>query len=205
VQIGDPIMTLVRTGVVRFRGTMPERHAHRLALGEDVSIRIEGVSQPRIAKVTRISPSVEEMSRSLAFEVLIDNRDGSLRTGLFGEAEVVVDPAAQSLIIPRSAILEFAGAEKVWKLIDGMAKEQVVRTARHGERGVEVIDGLAAGDVILADALQGRVARIEPIYQQPVVGAGVREASESATGEESEPATEQILPTSTQRSHSVAR
>ena len=75
------------------------------------------------------------MSRSLAFEVLVDNRDGQLRTGLFGEAEVVVDPAAQSLVIPRAAILEFAGAEKVWKIIDGMAKEQIVRTARHSDRG----------------------------------------------------------------------
>src|SRR5207247_7367478 len=30
VQLGDPIATLVRTGVVRSRGTMPQRSAHRL-------------------------------------------------------------------------------------------------------------------------------------------------------------------------------
>src|SRR5439155_12822277 len=101
---------------------------------------------------------------------------GELRTGSFGEAEVIVDSTAQSLVIPRSAILEFAGAEKVWKIIDGMAKEQVVRTARHSDRGVEIIDGLKPGDLILTDAVQGRVARIEPILQQPTaVSAGSAE------------------------------
>src|SRR5205823_6280131 len=185
----------VRTGTVRFRGTMPERHAHRLRMGQEVVLKIEGFDGSRTARITRISPAVEEMSRSLAFEVLVENRNGELRAGMFGEAEVIVDPAAQSLVIPRAAILEFAGAEKVWKLIDGMAKEQVVRTARHSDRGVEIIEGLKPGDLILADAVQGRVARIEPIFQQPsATSAGSAEPAEAAGGEELGSAPEQITP-----------
>src|SRR5262245_61037691 len=61
VQLGDPIATLVRTSVVRFHGTIPERHAHRLALGQKVKLKIEGLPQPREVKVTRISPTVEGM------------------------------------------------------------------------------------------------------------------------------------------------
>ena len=45
VQVGDPIATLVRTSVVRFRGTVPERYAHQLALGQEVQLDIEGVSR----------------------------------------------------------------------------------------------------------------------------------------------------------------
>jgi len=206
VQIGDPLYTLVRTGTVRFRGTMPERHAHRMAMGQHVVLKLEGVNESRIARITRISPAVEEMSRSLAFEAVVDNQTGELRAGMFGEAEVVVDPAAQSIIIPHSAILEFAGAEKVWKIIDGTSKEQVVRTARHGDRGVEIIDGLKPGDLILADAVQGRVARIEPIFQQPpVVNAGSAEPAELIGGEETDAASELITPASSRRGHGVSR
>jgi len=183
VQLGDPIVTLVRTGVVRFHGTIPERHAHRLALGEEIKLKIEGVPQQRTAKVTRISPSVDEMSRSLAFEAVVPNQDGSLRTGLFAEGEVVVDAAAQSLVIPTSAIMEFAGAEKVWKLVDGVAKEQVVQTARHGERGIEIVGGLKAGDTILTRAMEGRVARIDPIYEAPLSPSETT-TTEVAAGEE---------------------
>src|SRR5439155_25185964 len=131
---------------------------------------------------------------------------GELRTGSFGEAEVIVDSTAQSLVIPRAAILEFAGAEKVWKIVDGTAKEQVVRTARHSDRGVEIIDGLKPGDLILADALQGRVARIEPvIQQQAVANSGSSEPTEAAAGEESDAGSESISPASSRVGHAVSR
>jgi membrane fusion protein, multidrug efflux system len=206
VQLGDPIATLVRTGVVRFHGTMPERHAHRVALGQKVTLKIEGVPQTREVVVTRISPNVEEMSRSLAFEALVPNSDGELRTGLFAEALVVVDPQAQSLVIPKSSIMEFAGAEKVWKVVNGMAKEQVVQTARHDERIVEIIGGLSSGDLILADAVQGRVARIEPIAQplEPT-NEPAAEAADTAVGEELELPTEVSLPVTSVHDRAVAR
>ena len=125
---------------------------------------------------------------------------------MFGEAEVIVDPAAQSIVVPRTAILEFAGAEKVWKIVNSMAKEQVVRTARHSDRGVEIIDGLQPGDLILTDAVQGRVARIEPILQQPTaVNAGSAEPVEAAAGEELEGASEPITPASSRTGHAVSR
>jgi len=172
---------------------MPERHAHRLLMGQQVTLKIEGVDQPRVAKITRISPTVEEMSRSLAFEALVDNGNGDLRTGLFAEAEVMVDPAAQSLIVPPAAIMEFAGAEKVWKLVNGVAKETVVRTARHGARGVEIVAGLSPGDLILANASEGRVARIDAIAAP---GQNYAEPAEPIAAEEVEPQ-EVFTPTST--------
>jgi membrane fusion protein (multidrug efflux system) len=206
VQLGDPIATLVRTGIVRFRGTMPERHAHRLELGQKVTLKIEGVPQSREVKVTRISPTVSESSRSLAFEAEVPNSDGELRTGLFAEAAVVVDPAAQSLVIPKSAIMEFAGAEKVWKVVDGMAKEQVVQTARHDERVVEIIGGLSPGDLVLADAVHGRVARIDPIVQPAEsTSEPTAEPVETAVGEELYPLTDGSTPAASAHDRAVAR
>ena len=163
VQIGDPIATLVRTSTLRFQGTLPERQAMRIALGQEVRLFIESVPEPRIAKITRISPVITEQSRSLMFEAAVDNADGSLQTGLFAEAEVVVDPTSQAIAIPPAAITEFAGAEKVWKVVDGVAQEQIVETARRGDTAVEIISGLAPGDTILTSAAEGKIARITPI------------------------------------------
>ena len=163
VQIGDPIVTLVRTSKLRFQGTLPERHAVRLAVGQEVRLTIESVKEPRIATITRISPVIAEQSRSLMFEAEIDNRDGALQTGLFAEAEVIVDRQSDAIAIPPSAIAEFAGAEKVWKVVEGMAQEQIVETERRSESAVEITSGLAAGDQILVKAALGRIARVEPL------------------------------------------
>lgn len=186
VQVGEPIVTLVRTGALRFRGMIPERHAHRLEMGEQLTLRIAGVSMPQPAVVTRISPGLDEMSRSLVFEAQVENSDGALRTGLFAEAEVVVDPEARAIVIPRSAVSEFAGAEKVWKLVEGVAREQVVQTVHRGGDEIEIVRGLTEGDQILQDARQGRVARIEPITVQ--VAAKAVEAKEEGHAENGEAA-----------------
>lgn len=163
VQVGDPIVTLVRSSKLRFRGAMPERHSHRLALGQDVTLKVDSVSEPIHAKVTRISPVIQQQVRSVVFEAVVDNRDGRLGAGLFAEAEVVVDPEARAILVPRSALVEFAGAEKVWKVVDSMAQEQPVQTARRRDDWVEVVEGLTAGDLILVDGTQGKVARIDPV------------------------------------------
>jgi RND family efflux transporter MFP subunit len=161
VQVGDPIVTLVRTSTLRFRGTIPERHAHRLAIGQQVTLTIESVEEPQIAEITRISPTVDELTRALMFEAEVANEDRSLRTGLFAEAEVIVDPAAEALVVPASALTEFAGAEKVWKVVDGIAQEQIVETGRRTDDFIEIADGLAIGDLVLADGSAGKVARVE--------------------------------------------
>ena len=191
LQVGDPVATLVRTSTLRFRGTIPERHAYRLASGQQVTLHIESVPEPLVASITRISPNVEEMNRSLTFEAQVPNADGRLRAGLFAEAEVVVDAEAMALIVPRSAIVEFAGAEKVWKLVDGVAQEQTVQTSRRADKVVEIVGGLAAGETILVQASEGRVARIEPVIQESGVGgqeSGVGSLeSESSTADATGP------------------
>jgi RND family efflux transporter MFP subunit len=162
LQAGEPIVTLVRTSTLRFQGQIPERHAHRLAIGQQVTLHIEAMPNPHVAHITRISPVVDEASRALMFEAAVDNSAGQLRTGLFAEAEVVVDPGARSLAVPAASVHEFAGVEKVWKIVDGVAQEQVVQTARRDAEAVEILDGLTAGDTIIHDAEQGKIARVEP-------------------------------------------
>lgn len=160
VQVGDPVVTIVRTNPLRFRGTVPERHAQHLSAGQTVTLRIESVAEPREATVTRVSPSLDLRSRALLFEAEISNEDQQLRAGLFAEAEVVVIPEATALVVPESAVVEFAGAEKVWKIVDGVAVEQEILTGTRRERGIEILRGLAEGDRILVDGTVGMPARI---------------------------------------------
>jgi RND family efflux transporter MFP subunit len=162
VQIGSPIVTLVRTGTLRYRGTLPERLARELAIGLKVQLDVETIDEPLTATVSRISPVVQESNRSLMFEVSVPNPEGRLRTGLFVEAEVFVDPNAEAIVIPPEALSEFAGAEKVWKVVEGVAQEQLVTTGRRSAAGIEITSGLSAGDLLLKEARQGRIARVQP-------------------------------------------
>jgi multidrug efflux pump subunit AcrA (membrane-fusion protein) len=101
------------------------------------------------------------------FEALIGNKDFMLRAGLFAEASVVTDPDAQALIVPESAITEFAGATKAWVVVDGVTAEREVRIGSRRDAYLEVVQGLSPGDVILQDAEQGRIANVEIADSSP--------------------------------------
>ncbi len=161
VQMGQTVVTLVRTHPLHFRGTISERHAQQLAVGQQISLRIESVPGQRVAEITRISPILDDLSRALLFEAELDNHDGQLRIGLFAEAEVVLNDKQRSIAVPQAAIVEFAGIEKVWKVVDGVLREQPVLTGQHRDGWIEILEGLTPGDLILGQASEGQVARLE--------------------------------------------
>ncbi len=175
VNIGTPLLSMVRNQPLWFRGTLPERIAAGLQPGLKLVITADAFDQPLEATVDRVSPMVDPQSRAITFEARIENKDNRLRAGLFAEAQIVLDPDHQELRIPASAISQFAGAEKVWKVVDGISIQHEVIVGPERDGWVPVIDGLAAGDVLLADGEQGRVAKIirpkpnevTPVSEQP--------------------------------------
>ena len=142
VQVGAPVVALVRIDPLRFRSGVPERDASGVKLGQAVEILLEGEPQPVVATITRISPSLDLSSRSLTIEADLPNPDQRWRTGLFAEARIVVDPEATALAVPAGAVREFAGVEKVWRVREGRAVEQPVQTGRRNAEWVEILGGV---------------------------------------------------------------
>lgn len=156
LSVGDAVCTLVRTDPLRYRGTVSERYALTLREGQEVLVQLDGIPEPISTRITRISPVLEDFSRALIFEADLPNADGRLRSGLFAEAEVVVDTQSEALAVPATAVIEFAGVEKVWKVDQGTAVEVPVQTGRR-ERGlIEIISGLNAGDAVVRTGTEGR-------------------------------------------------
>jgi RND family efflux transporter MFP subunit len=161
VQPGHSLLTLVSESPLRFRAAIPERYAHLLQVGQKVRLQIDLSKQSREVEITRISPTLDPMSRSLAFEAIVENRDQSLRSGLFAEAEVILDPNATAIVVPNAAIVRFAGVDKVWKVEGDSVRAQTILLGKiEGDRS-EILAGIKAGDRILADGSQGRVGRLE--------------------------------------------
>jgi RND family efflux transporter MFP subunit len=163
VQIGESIATIVRIHPLHFRGALPEHAARGLQEGQAMVLQIESIAETVNVHITRISPTIDPLSRSLMFEAEVANADGRLRAGLFAEAQVVIDEHAEKIVVPESAITQFAGVEKAWVVTEGMAEEQVVLTGEQRKGRIHIIDGLRAGEVILLRASEGRVARVEPV------------------------------------------
>ena len=145
---GTPIVTIVRQHPLRLQLAVPERASTSLRVGQRVRVTVEGDSTVYEGRVSRVSPSIAEGTRTLPIEAEIPNPAGTLRPGTFAKADIVTSES-QAFLIPQSALVVFAGVEKILVVKDGKAREQRVRTgARVGDR-VELIEGVSAGEQVI--------------------------------------------------------
>jgi RND family efflux transporter MFP subunit len=163
VSIGDPVATLVRIDPIRFRGQVPERAALQLRVGQPIDVTLENAKEPCRATIARISPALDEATRSLTFEADLPNIDGHLRAGLFATGQIELDPNATAIAVPARAVTVFAGVERVWAVVDGEAREIMIRTGEKQDGFAEVLDGLKTGDEIIVDDKPARAGPVEVI------------------------------------------
>jgi len=160
VRAGDPVVMILRCDRVRYVGAVPEREAHRIQLGQQVRLEIRNEPHSRTVTISRFRPLIDPMSRALIFEADLENPDLKLQPGLFAEGDVIVDPDAKAIVVPKSALTEFAGIEKVWRVVDGKAQEVVVETGERLDNDVVIRSGIEAGDAVITDASKARAGEV---------------------------------------------
>jgi len=148
---GAPVATIVKLHPLRLRLAVPEREAGGIRAGQRVMVTVEGALGQARGRVARISPAITEQSRTLLVEAEVDNEGGGLRPGAFARADIVVAGDLRVVTVPASALVSFAGIEKVLTVQQNRAVEVRVQTGRrHGDR-VEVLSGLAPGTPVVAE------------------------------------------------------
>lgn len=150
--VNAPAVVLVRWRPLRIRLSVPERQAYKVKAGQRIDLTLAGQAALQPGRVVRISPAIEAQNRSLTVEGEAPNEDGRLRAGSFVEATIVVNPEARGIAVPVSAVLSFAGVDRVFTVSGNSLRDLQVRQGRRlaGER-VEIAEGLKPGDRIVLD------------------------------------------------------
>lgn len=146
---GAPVVTIVKVNPLRLRLSIPEREASAVKVGLTVRVLLEGDPQPYAGRVSRISPAIEESSRTLSIEAEIANPTGVLRPGAFANAEVVTESTQVAILLPQTALASFAGVDKVFVVAAGKAAERRVTLGRRHDGQVEVLTGLKVGESVV--------------------------------------------------------
>lgn len=149
---GAAVAEVVRIDPLRLRLAVPEREATRLRTGQAVRVRVAGqngaaASEEYSGVLSRLAPSLDAQSRSLPIEADIQN-PGNLRPGNFVQARIIVGER-HALTVPQSAVVTFAGLQKVILVDDGKAVERPVTTGDvQGER-IEIVTGVRDGERVV--------------------------------------------------------
>ena len=149
VAAGTPIVTMVQMQPLRLRTAVPEREARNIRAGLPVRVTVEGAPGVHDGHVARISPSFDEVNRTLLVETEVSNAANVLRPGAFARPEIIVSAGQRALMVPPSSIVTFAGIDRVFVLKGDKASETRIRTGRRSDQGVEVTEGLSVGDQVV--------------------------------------------------------
>jgi RND family efflux transporter MFP subunit len=167
---GTPVVTIVKVNPLRLRLSIPEREASAVRVGQRVRVTLEGDAAVHEGRVARVSPAIEETSRTLSIEAEVANPTGTLRPGAFANASVVTESRDTTILVPAASVVSFAGVERVFVVSGGKAVERRVTTGRRDGTRVEVTDGLKAGETVVVspgNLVDGAAVSEAPAGGQP--------------------------------------
>lgn len=167
--VGSPVVTIVRMHPLRLRASVPERDAPLVRVGQLVRLTVEGDPTEHGGKVARVSPAIDEASRTLMVEAEVPNPEHALRPGSFANITIVTASAETAVLVPTSAVVSFAGVDKVMVVRDGRVAEKRVTTGRRDAERIEVVAGLAAGEEVILEP--GNLVEGAPVRVARTVGA----------------------------------
>ena len=157
---------------------LPERVLSRLKVGQGVDVTLDGLpGRSHTGRVEAFDAQLDANGRSLLVRAKLDNREGTLRPGMFARARLVFEVREQALVVPEEALVPQGGKQYLLKVVDEGNEKVTQRVeARIGLRvpgKVEILAGVAAGDIVVT-AGQARLMRGE---RQPVKVVDIGAAS----------------------------
>jgi membrane fusion protein, multidrug efflux system len=142
----DPTFDIADFAKLRAELRVPERDAVAIAAGQSVDFTVDALGSRHFeAKVERVSPIVDRDSGTVKITVQIDNRDRSLRPGLFTRMDIAFLHVANAVLMPKAAVLGSGSAEMAYVIENGKAHRQAIRTGYDSGSRVQVIEGLSVG------------------------------------------------------------
>jgi len=156
--IDGRVLSIVDLSKMEIEAPVPAAEIGSVKIGQSVELRIEGVSARQVGRIVRIAPATQAGTRSVPIYIALDNRDPSVRAGLFAQGVLAIDQRDGVLAIPSGAVRDAGGRTFVYAIANDKLIERDIKLGVRDETGgdgtrVEVVSGLNAGDRIVATNL----------------------------------------------------
>ena len=149
------IITLDDNSTIYSDIKIPENYSAYMKEGLPVDIKISSYRDKMFkGEVNFVSSRINADTRSLLSRIKIDNKDLELISGSLLEVAVKFN-LRNSLSVPDTSVMVEGDKSYVYKINDeNIANKTEVKTGLRSNENIEIISGLAEGDIIVAEGLK---------------------------------------------------
>jgi RND family efflux transporter MFP subunit len=147
------LFSIAQSNVLRVQVEVPQSAALSIKDGQQATLNVqERPGHQYEATVTRNADSVDLAARTMLTEVQVDNRDGSLVPGMYGDVKFVITHSRASLIIPSTAlVIDKNGMHVVSITPDDRVHFIPVDIGQDMGSEVEISSGLRGGESLVTN------------------------------------------------------
>jgi Cu(I)/Ag(I) efflux system membrane fusion protein len=148
---GQNLAQVTGLGTVWLNAAIPEAQAGNIRIGQSASATLAAFPGEIFdGRILAVLPTAQADSRTLTVRIELANRGGRLRPGMFANVAIGGNSNA-ALLVPSEAVIR-TGTRTLVMLATGNGRYQPaeVKTGREGGGQTEILEGLAAGEKVVA-------------------------------------------------------
>lgn len=147
---GTPAFRIIDSKAVKVQAGIPEKYIGDFEKGNKVKITIDSIPGREFeGTINYIAPEASPTVRTFLVEMVLDNSDGSIRTGVMGNARIVRNVYENALMVPINAITETQKGHMVFVLKDGDIVEERNLKVLGGDDLMVQVEGISEGEKII--------------------------------------------------------
>jgi RND family efflux transporter MFP subunit len=155
VPVDARLIEIVDLSRLELQASVPPESAAQLRVGTTAQLQVDGIDGAVPARVARINPSAQAGSRSVIAYLELQPLPG-LRQGLFARGTIELE-RRRALLLPPGAVRNDQARPYALRLQGDLVAQRTLQLGARGLAGadeaVEVLEGLAEGDRVLAGSL----------------------------------------------------
>jgi membrane fusion protein (multidrug efflux system) len=170
LNVSDKVFRITQMDKLQAIVHIPDQEVSKLQAGQRASIHVDSYNgQAFMGHIVRISPVVDIATGTVRATIEMDNDSNLLRPGMFSRVSILYDQHADTLLIPRDAVLTEDEVESVFVIQDNVATRTPIHTGYADGQFIEILSGLEHNDVVVTtgQAMLKDKSKVEVIDTEP--------------------------------------
>ncbi len=151
VKEGADVVNLESIDPLKVDFRVPEIYMKQVQVGQALQVGLDALpGKTYEGRVFAINPLVDAAGRAIVIRALVKNQDAALRPGMFARVRLITRNEQDALVLPEQAIVPQGEEQFVFRVVDGKAVRTKVGVGQRRDGQVEIVSGLAAGDLVVS-------------------------------------------------------